>query len=197
MKTTKCIVLFLFVASISIVFSKEAEKERWYWGPCHLNNEISIEFENGDLLIFDEHVDELLIEITNDYELYVREKHIETNAEEKDLLRRYYSTTDQMLDEVEKLGYKGAKIGLRGAKVAVKAVGGVFEILFSGFDESVIDDFEERIEAEAEEIEHQAEQLEDEAEIVDELADQLDTIYENLAQSIPELEELEIEFDDE
>jgi hypothetical protein len=196
MKTTKCIVLFLFVALISIVFSKEADKERWYWGPCYLNDNISIEFEKGNLLIFDDYTEELLIEITNEYELYVMDKHIETNADEKYLLRRYYSTTEQMLDEVEKLGYKGAKIGLRGAKIAVKAVGGVFEIFFSGFDESVIEDFEERIEAEAEQIEHQAEQLEDEAEIVDELAEQLDMIYENLAQSIPELEELEIEIDD-
>jgi len=196
MQTIKFVLLVILVTTVSIGTAKDAEKEHWQWGPCHFDDHISIEFEHGDLLVFDNHTDELLFEITHDYELYVMEKHIETDEDEKDLLKEYYSTTEKMLDEAKKLGYKGAKVGLQGARIAVEAVGGVFEIVFSGFDEGVIDHFEDEIEKEAEKIELQAEQLEEEAEIIEDLADELDDIYNNLAQAIPELEELEIEHDD-
>lgn len=196
MKTPKIIMLLSFFWFAGQCFAVD-DDHSLDWGPYHFYEGISIDFEGGSLIVLERDTDDVLFEITEKDELFVRGEHVKTSPREKRLLREFYGITEDMVDEARQLGYKGAKIGVKGAKMAAKAVGGVFEILFSGFDETVIEEFEQKMEEESELLEQQAEKLEIEAERLEELEAELEKVYEKLEKEVEELKELELKFKDE
>jgi len=191
MKILKNTFILLFVFAAATVATDSKDPKSWHWGPINMHGNIDIDFENGSLMAYDDETDELLFEITSEYQLYIEGELIKTTHHQEDLLRDYYRQAERILDEAKKIGYKGARLGIEGAKIAVSAVGGVVEMLFSGFDDSVVNEYERDIELETEELEAAAEVLEEEAEILEEMADELDVMFDELQEEIPELGDLE------
>jgi hypothetical protein len=147
----------------------------------------SIDLEDGTLKI--EHDDEgWIVEITEDYELYVNGERVKTDRHEKKLLRRYYRDYEKIEDMAGELGREASKIGRAGVKAGAIAVACVARLVIDGFDD---DDIDIDIDIDTEAIEKMAEKLEKKAEKIEDLADDLEKTHRKLRKSIPELGELE------
>jgi hypothetical protein len=191
MKTLRRVCVLLILIYSAGLATDSNDPKSWDWGPCRFHDNINIDFEDGSLMAYDDVTDALLFEITPEYQLYVDGELVKTTHHQEDLLREYYHQAEHIMDEAKKIGFKGARIGVEGAKLAVTAVGGIFEMLFSGFDDSVIDEYERDVEMEAADLEAAAEILEEEAEVIEEMVDELDVMFEELQEEIPELGDLE------
>ncbi len=93
----------------------------------------SIDLEDGTLVI--ENEDEgWIVEITEDYKLYVNGERVRTDRQQKKLLRRYYRDYEDIEEFVEEIAEEGAKIGLAGARLGVSAVACVAKIFLEDYD---------------------------------------------------------------
>jgi hypothetical protein len=147
----------------------------------------SIDFEDGTLVI--EHEDEdWIVEITEDYKLYVNGERVNTNRQQKKLLRSYYHEYEDIEELAEDIAKEGAMIGLAGAKLGVSAVACVAKLLFEEYDS---DDMEDEIEIKTEDLEKMADKLEKKADKIEDLADDLEKTHKKLKRSIPELGDLD------
>lgn len=129
----------------------------------NINHDNYILFEDNSLVVCDRNTDEYLVEISEDFRLFVKGKEISTNQEQRDLLEDYYIAQYNLFSSRNIIGAKGVEIGIQSAKLAIKAVGGAFVLIASGFDDETSDDFEEAMEVESEKIEEAASELEEEA----------------------------------
>jgi hypothetical protein len=147
----------------------------------------SIDFEDGTLVI--EHEDEdWLVEITEDYKLYVNGDRVKTNSQQTKLLRGYYRDYEDIEELAEEIGRDAAQIGVAGVKLGVSAVACVAKLLLEDFD---CEDMEIEIDLDEEKIEKMAEKLEKKADKIEDLADDLEKTHKKLKRSIPELGDLE------
>ena len=128
------------------------------------------------------------MEITEEYELFVNDRQVKLDADQQKLVEEFHVLAIDIVDHGKNLGWEGAKIGVSGAKLGMKAIGRVFKMLFTSYDE---DDFERDMERDAEALEARAEKLESKAEIIEKMADDLEYVTEEMFDSIPELSELE------
>jgi len=128
-----------------------------------------------------------VVEITDDYELYIDGERVELNREQQALVREFHEHCMDIVDYAKRIGWEGAKIGVEGAKLGVKAVGCLFKLLLPGYD---TDDFEDEIERHAERLEAKAEVLEEKAELIEEMVDDLEDIARDMRRDIPELRAL-------
>lgn len=151
----------------------------------HLDD-VDIDFEDGDLILTSDEYDSEVI-ISKKYELYIDDKFIPTNDEQKELLKEYYQTTYKLYIEAIKIGKEGIKIGIQGAELGISVIGKLFLLLSSSYD---TDDLEEDIEREEEKIEQQAKKLEKKADRLERKAKRLESLAEEMREAIPELEEL-------
>ena len=150
-------------------------------------NHKSIDFEDGTLVI--EHEDEdWIVEITEDYKLYVDGERVRTDNKQKKLLRSYYRDYEEIEEMAEEIAKEGAMIGLAGAKLGVNAVACVAKLLLEDYDS---DDMEYEIEIETEDLEKMARKLEKSADKIEDMADDLEKTHKKLRKSIPELGDLE------
>lgn len=156
---------------------------------CDLFNgdDISIDFEDGTLIIECEEYDDI-VEITEDYELYINGDEIEVDRDQKKLLKKYHDSFEDILDMAEEIGLEGARIGARGAKLGIKAVANIVKLVLEDYDS---DDLERELEKEADKIEAQAEKLEKKAEKLEDIADDFEKTHRKLRKSIDELDDLE------
>ena len=129
-----------------------------------------------------------IVEITEDYQLYINDEQIELNADQQKLVQEFHIKGMEIVEYAKELGWEGAKIGVSGAKLGLKAVGNVFKLMFTSYD---TDDFEREMEREAAKIEARAERLEEKAEKVEDMADDLEEIAWDMEREIPELRELD------
>lgn len=159
-------------------------KQNW-----HLFDEddVDVKIEDGSLLIINEDEDQT-VEITEEYELYIDDRHIETNEEQQELIAVYYNRMINITEFAKMLGIEGAKIGVSGVKLGFTAIAKVVKLLSEDYDE---DDLEEDMEREAEKIEKKAELLERKADRIEEMADELEDLHYELRRSIPELRALD------
>lgn len=134
---------------------------------------VSIDIDNGSLIIKSRTGDKFFVEITDKDELFVNGRKVATDSEEKELLNEYRDHTIYMVHRATEIGFKGAKIGLR-------AVGGLLEVACTDLE---MEELEAELETESEKIESEAEELE-------ELSDRLDHLHQELKYRIPELENL-------
>ncbi|UCC45082.1 MAG: hypothetical protein JSU65_03955, partial [Candidatus Zixiibacteriota bacterium] len=135
------------------------------------------DFVDGSLIIEHDNRRFETVEITEDYELYVNGKHVETTEEQKLLLADFYHGVEELVDEAMLLGKDGVKVGLAGAKLGIGVLGKLFKMLFTSYDS---DDLERDVEREAAKIEAKAAVLEERAEEIEDRADELDYLARKL-----------------
>ena len=149
---------------------------------------ISIDVDDGSVIIKNNKDRHERVELSEEYELYVNGKFIRTNREQRRYFEDYHDLTCQIEHDAKKIGKEGAKIGARGAKLGVTAVFNVLKLLSSDYDS---DDLEREMERESSKLEANAEKLERKAEKLEEMVDELEELHFKLKESIPELDELE------
>lgn len=150
--------------------------------------DINIEIDNGSVILTEESEFENVVEVTEEYELYVNDRQIQLTPEQQELVEEFHGLVFEVVDEAKCIGWEGAKIGVSGAKLGMKAIGRLLKMLFTSYDE---DDFERDMERDAELLEVKAEQLEDKARVIEKMADDLEYITELLFDEVPELRRLD------
>jgi len=154
---------------------------------CHIED-VAIELDGKTIYINHEFEVDDEIEINRDYELFLNGDQIDLNEDQQALVTEFYETTVELQKFAKKIGWEGAKIGVEGAKLGIKAIGGLFKMLFTSYDE---DDFEDDMDREAKVIEAKAERLEKKAEVIEEMAYELEDLTIELFDQIPELKKLD------
>jgi len=149
---------------------------------------IDIDIENGTLIITNKNNKNDVVEITEDYDLYVNGKYISTDYRQNVLLKDYYNQFMDIIDYAKELGREGAKVGVEGAKIGLKAAAGILKVIFTKYE---AEEFEEYIEEEAEELEDRAEALREKAEEIEEMAEDFEDLHQELKEDIPELRRLD------
>ncbi len=146
-----------------------------------------IDFEDGTIIITHKGRHNTIVEITEDYELFVNEQQIKVNAEQKKLVKQYYHLVVDIHEQATEIGLEGAKIGLEGAKLGTKAIRNVLRMFLTDYDSN---DLEREMERAAAKLEAQAEELEEQAEEIEAMAEELEEIAEELEEQIPELDDI-------
>ena len=101
-------------------------------------DDISIGIDDGTVFLEHEYEDEW-IEITEDYELFVNGDRVKTDEEQQEMVVEFYDGVIEIKDMAIDVGIEGARIGLAGAGIGLKAVGGVFKMIFTDYDEDDLD----------------------------------------------------------
>lgn len=143
------------------------------------------EFEDDCIYIYNDDYHRDYIKITEDLELYINGREIETNYFDRRILDEYYDGLREIREMAKELGYDGAKLGLKGAVVGIKAVAKIPMIILGKSDE-----FEKSIEQETEKIEREAEEIEERGEEIEKMADEVDDCEYKLKKRIEELDDL-------
>jgi len=189
MRTTSIIlVILIFTIGSAMAFDERDHRKYITLDDGCLMNNFDLDIDDGTIIINSHGRYSDVVEITDEYELYINDRHIKTDAEQKALLGEFHSKTMDLIEEAKVIGLEGAEIGLKGAKLGMHAVGGVFRLLLPDFD---TDDLEDELEREAEKLEAQAEELEIQAEELEDIAEDLEDLADELVQKIPELDELD------
>jgi hypothetical protein len=177
--------LVLLLASPLLAW-ESSDRHKYQYGHCNFDH-LSMDFDEGTL-IFDfgsRHGD--IVEITEDYQLYINGELIPTDEEQQKQLRECYHLADRLTTEAVRIGLEGARIGIDGARIGFRAMGGVLKMLFTDYDE---DDLERDMERHTRRLERRAERLEKKAERIETMAEKLELAYERLERDIPELQEI-------
>lgn len=179
-----------FLLAISTAFAHGGKRQKKCdisWNSYTMDN-IEIELDESTIIMTPRHESKPRVEITEEYELYINGKLIETDSRQKDLIGEYYRITMDLVERAKKIGVEGAKIGVEGAKLGLGSLASLFKLLRSDYD---TEDFEREIEAKAEKIEKKAELLEEEAEELEDMAYDMEELYEQMEEEITELDELD------
>jgi hypothetical protein len=181
-------VLLILVLTLALSGSANAGKIFSKGFDCDLfhGDDVSIEFDDGIIIIECDDEDGL-IEITEDYELFIDGDEIELDRDEKKLVKAYYRNFEEILEMAEDLGIEGARLGVKGAKLGLKAVANVIKLILEDYDS---DDLEREMEREADKIEKEAEKLEEMAEKLEDIADDFERTHRKMRKNIDELDDL-------
>jgi len=182
------LVLALFTFSLASAAPPKRDKDsksHWYH---HGDDNISMDFEDGTLIITNRGRDKETVEITEDYRLFVNGREVKTDKKQRELLREYYRSMEQLVESAAVIGIEGAKIGVKGAEIGVAAIAGLFCLLSEDYD---TDDYERDMERKSAKLEIKAEKLEKEAEKLEENVEELEELADELSDEIPELRRLE------
>lgn len=196
MKTINSILIFLLFASTMLI-ADDGIKEKFEKIQMNINSENYLIFEDDALIICDRNTDEYLVEITPQFELYIRSKKITMDSDQQDLLEDYYYAQRTLFSKRNSIGAKGVKIGIQSAELAVKAVGGAITLVASGFDKETEKEFEEEMEREAEKIEYHAENLEEDANIAEDQIYKINQLERKIRVEVDALAEFDLSVDDE
>lgn len=182
MKHVTIFIVFIFSFAIFLQAADENDFKRKYM-KCMKDADIDIDNETIKI-----HDDDYEVEITEDYNLYVNGKYIETNSHQKRLVKEYHGLIFEIIDRAKEVGLEGARLGIDGAKIGLHAIAGVFKLLSDDYDS---EDLEAELEIKADELEEKAAELEKEAKDLEYLASDLEDLHAELKEEIPELEELD------
>lgn len=168
-------------------FSYDHEANTITIGPDQLCcvGKYNIRIKDGDVILKPRYRSYPKVRITNDYRLFVDGRLVETNDEQKELLKDFHGLTTDMHREAREIGIEGVKIGADGAKIGIGAIAGLFKLLSPHYDS---DDLERELEAKAAKIEAKADRLEAKADKIEQMADKLESLESELRRSIPEIE---------
>jgi len=182
--------LITLLLGISLVFAEGGKPSRSYSVTsdyCYFDD-TNIDVDNdGTVIINHRGRNKAVVEITEDYELFVNGHEIELTPEQKILIKEYYYLVIDLNTHATEIGIEGAKIGLEGAKLGTKAIKNVLKMFLTDYDS---DDLEREMEKEAARIEAKAEALEEQADELEEMAERLEEVAEELEDEIPELENI-------
>ncbi len=148
---------------------------------------VSFDLDDGTIVLTHEDRGIEIVEITEDYELFINGSRVDLDEDQQELVAEFYESVMDIISFAKQLGWEGARIGADGAKLGLQAIGGLFKVVFTSYD---TDDFERDIEREAEKIEAKAEKLEKRAERIEDMADDLVDLAREMDREIPELDEL-------
>ena len=183
----KTMSLIALALTISVILTADAESHRRCNDKDWTFNAKSIDLDDGTLVI--EHEDEdWIVEITEDYELYIDGRKVRTDRQQKKLLRHYYRDYEDIEELAAEIAKEGTKIGLAGAKFGVMAVACAAKLLLDDYE---CDDMEDEIEIKSDDLEKMVKKLEKKAEKIEDMADDLEKTHKKLRKSIPELRDLE------
>lgn len=149
-------------------------------------DDIQVTIDDGSVILTNEYEDGK-IEITRDYQLFVNNHLVKTDARQEKLIAEFHDGVFDVKDRAVKIGIKGAKIGLEGASLGAKAIAGIIKMIFTDYDE---DDLDRDMEHAAQKIELKANGLEEEAKEIEDLVDHLEDVYYDMDEKIPEIHEL-------
>lgn len=126
--------------------------------------------------------------ITEEYALIINGDEVKLGRGEKELVKKYFEMSQDIIDQAKAIGYEGARVGVEGAKLGLKALAGVFRLLDPEYSS---DDLERDMERESKKIERKAERLEDEAEKIEDRVDDLQDVHRQLRRKVDQLAKLE------
>ncbi|MFH2054600.1 MAG: hypothetical protein ABIJ61_01465 [bacterium] len=149
---------------------------------------VDIDFEGSTLIFTFEESHDAVVEITEDYQLYINGELIPTDDNQRKSLRRCYLLGERLVGEAVKIGIEGAHIGIEGAKVGLLGLGGVLKMLLTDYDQ---DDLERDMERHTRRLERKAAQLEKKASRIESIAEEFELSYLKLEEEIPQLAELD------
>ncbi len=183
------IVLLTLLMSFSWAFAAGGKCSHTYsiYNSLNYFENADIDFEDGTIIITHNGRDKTIVEITEDYELFINEQQIKVNPEQKKLVKQYYHLVADIHKQAVEIGLEGAKIGREGAKLGTKAIRNVVKMFLTDYDS---DDLVREMEREAARFEARAEVLEEQAEEIEEMAEELEEIAEELEEQIPELDDI-------
>ena len=161
-----------------------------------IENDLYLYFRGSELFMVDESEKDELV-ITQDFKLYHGKDPIQLDETQTQLIEEFYELADCSYEMLRDIRDQGIEIGLDGAALGLKAIGRVFRLLSPHYD---AEDLERDMESEGESLEKRGEELEKEAEEFEETLDHLGDVYEDMLESIPELQHIDwlpAEWDDE
>jgi len=148
---------------------------------------LDVDLEGTTLVFTYDCCDEAVVEITEDYDLYVDGKLVETADEQRVLVRRCYLRANALIRAAMQIGIEGAQVGVDGAIVGLRALGGVAKMLLTDYTE---DDLERDMERHTRRLERKAAKLEKKADRIDKMAVKFELAYDRMEREIPELQEI-------
>ena len=151
---------------------------------------VEMDLEDGELVIENDRLDED-VTITEDRELFVNGRRVETDRRTKRLLDRYVRQHEQLEAEAAKLGVEAAEMGAMGAKIGALAVAKVCRAFCGDDDDDDLEDLEDEIDERQEEIDRLTDKIEKKAEKVEGIADDVKRTHRKLRRAVPELEDLD------
>lgn len=156
------------------------------------DRDFNLKIDDGTVIIKqDNGRDEDVVEITEDYELFINDREVRLTPEQRRYVKDFHGQVFDIIDEGKALGLEGAKLGLGGVEVAFTALAGVVKMIGPDYDE---DDLEREVEAKADILEAKADILEERADAIEDMADDLEDIFYDMEDAIPELEKLHLDW---
>lgn len=186
----KFFILTAILAILLIIPAGVLAEESYSYSPFEGHtfhvDEISVNVDDGDIIIYNEFTDDEVI-VNSHYELLVNDRTVELSPSQKAQVRLFHEQTRKVIDEAVAIGLEGGKIGIAGAGLGLKAVAGVFRLLLPNYDE---DDLERDMEDEAEKLEKKAKVLEDRADELENIAADAEDTFNDMLIDIPALADL-------
>jgi len=147
---------------------------------------VDLSFNDGSIVFTHEDDDET-VEITDEYGLIVNHHDVSLDEDQQRLVRKYYISCENLLEEAKQLGLEGARLGVQGVKLGIAAAVGSLKLLSPDYDE---EDFEDELDHKSKKIERVAAKLEKRADKLERRAQTLECLHDQLRNDIDELDEL-------
>ncbi len=152
-------------------------------------DKVEIDIEDDVIILTPRDRDDVIVEITPEFELYVNGDEVELTDEQQEIVKTYYEQITELIQSATYIGMRGAKIGVRGAALGLTAMVKVVKLLDEDYDE---EDLEREMKAEAEKLEAKAQKLQEEAEELKVLAEKLEKTQKRFEQEIEQIRELDM-----
>lgn len=192
----KVAAFFIFIFCFCL-HAEDGLEKKFAHVEMNINDDNYILFEDNSLVICDRYTDEYVVEISEDFDLFIRGKKIPVNKEQRKLLENYYIAQYNLFSSRNIIGAKGVEIGIQSAGLAIKAVGGAFVLMASGFDEDAEQEYQDGIELESKKIEEHAKRIEEEADEFERQVDLINHLEREISRKIDELDQIDLHVDKE
>lgn len=177
--------LSLLLVSVSGAVDYKHSKNKDYSNSCQLIENVDIDLDNGSLVLVSRR-DDTIIEITDDFGLYINGKKVQLTNQQTELVGDYYTSFMRIIASAKRIGYEGAKIGVAGAVLGLEALTGTIKLLAPDYSS---EDLEAEMEEKANQLEARAKKLEAKAEHIEEQVCQFENLHYRLVKEIPEIEQ--------
>ena len=146
------------------------------------------EFDGDEIIMSHLEAPREEIRITSDYRMFLDDDEITLTSEQRKTVEEFYLLSYTIRGEAKAIAKEGLKIGIKGAQLGLKAVGCVFKMLLTSYDE---DDLDAEMEAEGDKIEAQAEKLEVRAEKLEVQLERWEDLGLQMKDQIPALSKMD------
>lgn len=183
------LLILLFMIPPASAAPPDCSISSWFRDGICVFEDVTVRMDDGTLVM--EHDDPrcTVVEITDEYDLYIDGKRIDINDHQRKLVEAYYNLVIEVVDDAIGIGVSAAAVGLGGAGIGLGVVGKLFKLILPWYG---FDDFENELREETRKIKILAEKLEIHARELEEKAEQAEDVYRVLIRSIPELQEREM-----